>query len=396
MLRGNPSFRRLLAARAVSFIGDGAALIALILYVKGTLDSGPAVASVLLAMSLPRILGPLAGAVADRFDHRTIMIACDLGQAALFGLIALTLPPLPVLVALIAATSLLTTAFLPASLSALPGLVPGPHLPAANALMGSALNLHVAVGPVVGGALVAWIGVRGALAVNALTFVVSALLLVGLPRRSAADRPAGRLLADAREGFRFAMRHAVARAVLMTLFIGLIFGALTNVAQVFLARDELGASAIGFGVLEASWGIGMLASSVALLRFGMVLSPRAIFLGGWMLTGVALVATGRAPTLAVAVAFETLGGAGNGADNVTSDTLIQTTVPARMLGRVFGMRGSAAFVSSGIAYAIGGPLLEVLSARTVFVIAGCGVVAVGVLSFVLMPRNAGEEVLDPG
>jgi MFS family permease len=100
--------------------------------------------------------------------------------------------------------------------------------------------------------------------------------------------------------------------------------------------------------------------------------------------------------LAAAFAFEALGGMGNAADNVTSDTLIQRTVPARMMGRVFGLRGSAAFVSSAIAYAIGGPLLDAVSARTVFVIAGAGVVGVGVLAFVLMPRTAGREILDPG
>lgn len=394
-LRAHPAFRRLFAARAVSFIGDGAALVALLLYIKESRDSGPAVAGVLLAMSLPRVLGPLAGALADRVDRRFVMIGCDVGQAVIFTTIALTLPALPLLLALVAGASVMTTIFLPASLSALPGLVSDEELPAANTILSSALNLQVAVGPVLGGALVGAFGVRGALAANAATFALSAILLIGLPRTELAKGPRTPLLADTKAGIRFAMRHAVARAVIVTLFIGLIFGAMSNVAQVFLARDVFHASALGFGLLEASWGIGMLLASVGLLRFGMILPLRTLFLGGWMLTGVMLVAAGQAPVLAAAFAFEVFGGVGNATDNIVSDTLIQRSVPPRMMGRVFGLRGSAAFVSSAIAYAIAGPLLDALSARTVFVVAGIGVLAVGVLSFALMPRLAGEVLIDP-
>jgi MFS family permease len=124
LFRTNPAFRRLFASRAISFIGDGAALVALLLYVKETRRSGTAVAGLLLAASLPRALGPLAGALADRFDRRTIMIVCDIGQAAAYTTIAATLPPWPVLLALVAITGLLSTTFGPASRSSIPGFFP--------------------------------------------------------------------------------------------------------------------------------------------------------------------------------------------------------------------------------------------------------------------------------
>lgn len=395
LLRTNPAFRRLLIARAVSFTGDGSALVALLLYVKGTNPSGSAVAGLLLAMSLPRILGPFAGALADRAERRALMLACDIGQAALFALIAVTLPPYPVLLALVTATATLTTAFEPASRSAMPSLVDDPSLPSANAMIGTAFNLQIAVGPILGGSLVTLLGVRGAIAANAISFLISAAFLAGLPRQIA-ERPGERehLIADTKAGLRFVRHHAVARAIVVALFVGVSFAALDNVALVFLARDVLGASEFGFGMLNASFGIGMIAASLVLLRVGARFGARGMFLAGWAISAVGTLATGLAPVLLAAVGMQILAGSGNGLDNVARDTLIQRTVPDAMLGRVYGLTGTAAFLSSGLAYAAGGVLLGILSARTVFVIAGAGTLAAAALAHVMLPKDAGARVAD--
>ena len=80
VLVSNAVFRRLWCARAVSFVGDGIALTALVLYVQGTEGTGTAVAALLLAQALPHLLGPFAGTFADRVDQRSLMIGCDLGR----------------------------------------------------------------------------------------------------------------------------------------------------------------------------------------------------------------------------------------------------------------------------------------------------------------------------
>ena len=89
-----------------------------------------------------------------------------------------------------------------------------------------------------------------------------------------------------------------------------------------------------------------------------------------------------------AVAAQAVSGVGNGADNVASDTLIQRSVPRAMLGRVFGLTSTAAFVGGGLAYAAGGPLLDATSARTVFFIGAAGTFAVVLLATRLLPRSA--------
>lgn len=114
-----PDFRRLWVARAVSFMGDGIGLIVLVLYVKSELDSGVAVAALLLAQTLPRLLGPFAGAVVDRVERRSVMVSCDLGQAAVFALIAIARPSLVPVLVMVSGGSLLATMFGPANRSAL-------------------------------------------------------------------------------------------------------------------------------------------------------------------------------------------------------------------------------------------------------------------------------------
>src|SRR5688500_6971142 len=109
------------------------------------------------------------------------MVACALGQAAIFGTIAWLDPSFPVLLGLVALAAACDTLFAPAGRSALPALVRPEQLMRANAWLGMSLNIQVAAGPVLGGLLFSWLGGRGALAANAFSFVLSAVFLLGLP-----------------------------------------------------------------------------------------------------------------------------------------------------------------------------------------------------------------------
>jgi MFS family permease len=390
LLRRHAGFRWLWLSRVVSFVGDGVALIALVLHVQGSGGSGTKVAGLLLAAALPSLLGPVAGTLADRLDRRRLMMACEVGQGILYLTIAVWLPPYPVLLAFVAAAAALARCFAPASTSSVPALVPADELVGANAWLGTALNLQVAFGALFGGLLVAGVGIRGALAIDAATFAASALLLTRVPALPA-DRPASGAAGFMRtivEGLGFVVGHRVARAVVLSLFVGVAFAAVDNVALVFLARRELGAGPTGFGVVSSAFGFGMLAASLFMTRWQGV-SARIAYLGGWLLTAIGTLLTGLAPVLAAAVAAQWVGGVGNGACNVGGDTLIQRSVPASMRGRVFGLTSTAAFLGGGLAYAIGGVLVDVATPRTVFVVASIGVFAAWIAAIVLLPRDEG-------
>ena len=375
-IRDAPAFRRLLFARAVSHVGDGIALTALVLLVQGTRGTGPSVGALLLAMSLPKFLGPIAGAIVDRVEQRSVMVACDMGQAAIYLTIVWLTPPFPLLLAFVALAETLATLFAPAGRSAVPALVRPEHLLRANAWMGTTLNLQVALGPVIGGVLVAHLGVRGALAANALTFAISAIALLGLPALRATPGSELGILAVGIDGIRYVWRSPLLRSLSIALFLGVAFAGLDNVALVFLTRETLGAGPVGFGFVSGAYGVGMLAGSRGLSWRGTAAAAGAVFIFGWLASGVGTIVTGLAPLLAVAALAQAIAGMGNAVEVVAMETLVQREVPREMLGRVFGLVGTAPFAGHTVAFAAGGFLLDLTSPRAVFLIAGIGTLVV--------------------
>lgn len=381
LLRDHPAFRRYWLARVASVVGDGAAEAALLLYAAGLRHGGRSVGLVLLATSVPRFFGPLLGAIADRFDRRTVLICADLGQAVGYGVIAITLPPLPLLLALVSVSAVFATTFGVAARAAVPGLLAPTLWTRGNALLGLARNLQVVFGPAIGGILTGVAGTRWALAFNAATFLGSAVLLAGVPKLPAGERGAGMhgFVTDTREGLRYAFGHPTIRAVTILLLAGVAFAALDNLALVFLARGPLQAGPVGYGVLAGSFGVGMVAASITVLRIADRVRPGAAVVTGWVLSGAGLLATGLMPVIALAVLTQLVGGAGNGLANIAEETLLQQSVEPEYLGRVGGLLTSAAFLGSSIAYAAGGFFVEAASPRTVLVVAGCGVLLVCLL-----------------
>jgi len=395
-IRDQPAFRRLLAARTVSHVGDGIALIALILLVQGGRGTGTSVGALLLATSIPRFLGPIAGAIVDRTEQRSLMVACDLGQAAIFGTIAWFDPSFPVLLGLVALAATLDTLFAPAGRSALPALVRPEQLLRANAWIGMSLNIQVAAGPVLGGLLVAWLGARSAIAVNALSFVLSALLLLGLPplRAPAGGGEARGFLAVGMDGLRFAWRNRVVRTLIVALFVGVAFAGLDDVALVFLVRETLNGTPLAYGLVTGAYGLGMIAGSIGLSWKGTAAMAGTVFLLGWVAGGIGAVLTAIAPLIALVAVAQAIAGVGNAVEVVAMDTLVQQAVPREMLGRVFGLVGTAAPAGHTLAFAAGGFLVDSFGPRIVFLIAGLGVLLV-LVPVMLVIRRAEAAAPDP-
>ena len=359
------------------------------LHVEATEASGVAVGGLLLAQTLPMVLGPFAGTLADRIDPRRLMIFCDLGQAVVFAVIALTVPPFPILLALVAVTATLATAFRPAGWSSIPSLVRENELIAANAWLGTSLNVGVAMGPLVGGVLFVAGGFQLAMLVDAATFLISATFLFLLPslRASGDGATQAGFFATTREGLSFARHHDVTRAVVLTLFLGLALSYLDNVALVFLTKDELGAGSVGFGAATSAFGIGMAVVSIVLIRSSQRFGTASLYVFGFVANGIGNLLTGLSPVLAFAITTQVLAGTGNGMQNVADTTLIQQTVPKEMLGRALGLSHTAAWLGSGLAYAAGGVIVDLTSSRFAFVVSGVGVLAVAVLAKALLPAE---------
>jgi MFS family permease len=309
-------------------------------------------------------------------DLRKLMVACDIGGAVVFGLLAL-LPPFWLIVVLAALGTALQAPYSPARSTFIAALVSQDEAATAYAIENTAFNLQVAVGPVIGGLLFAAVGAGTALAVDAASFLVSAFLIsrVHFTRTVTVERTG--IWNEVREGIAFAFGNRVIRALTITFFMTISFLALADVALPFLIRDVLGGGPAAYGVATGTFGIGMLAASLA-LAFRPGSSPGRVYLAGLTTSGAGALVTGVSPNLGAAIAFQGAAGIGNGIENVASTTLTQRHVPPEMLGRVFGMLATAAYAGQAIASLLGGFYLDLTSPRTVMITSGIGtIVALG-------------------
>ncbi len=382
LARTNRPFGALAAARITSLTGDALSLVALMLLVADRAGDAIAVALLLLVGDFaPALLSPVAGAIADRFDLRRVMIVAELVQGGLILVIALTLPPLPVLLVLVAFRAMAGQVFMPASRAAMPALVTDDDLPAANSLLGFGANGGEVLGPLIAAALVGVIGVPGVLLVDAASFGLSALMLLAVPSLRQEPSTDG-LFGSTRDGVRFIWSHKAVRVIALGFCAVVACNGVDDVALVFLARDTFGAGDAAVALLLAAVGIGLLVG-YALLSVGAGrLSMTVLLVTGFAVSSIGNLLTGLAWAVAAAFAVQAVRGLGIAAMDVATNTLLPRLVPPNMLGRVFGNLYGAVGVAAALSYVGGSVLLDLTSAPVTLIVAG----GLGTLATVALAR----------
>ncbi|MDX6393943.1 MAG: hypothetical protein QOJ73_5006 [Streptosporangiaceae bacterium] len=422
LLARSRGFRLFWGGRTVSLAGTQIARVALTVLVYRLGGGAAGISILLLAFTLPRLLGPLAGAIADRSDNMRLMVSCDLAQALLFAALA-WVRWWPAVVVLVLIATLFATAYLPAGRGNIPLIVGRENLARANALLATGSNTALAVGPALGGILLAVGGPGLALIVNAGTFLLSALLTLGIPglrsgtgasrasARGAGASGAGAsgagasgagasgaghpvtLLGQARLGLGDVWRNPVARTLAIMLLPGVGFASLDNAALIFLVRQGFHASAGTYAWVVTAFSAGMVGAPLAVSVMRRRLTPRALLFGGEGLFGVGTLATGLAPGLAAGIGAQLAAGAGNGMENIGVDTLLQESAPDERLGMVFGTVYAALYAGQIVAYAVATPVIVALGPRTTFVVAAVGVLAALAVLIRMLPSPgaSGEQ-----
>lgn len=376
LLRRNGAFRSLWFARTISFLGDATRMVALLLYTASSTGQALAVALLLLVDDfVPALMSPLIGVISDRFDRKRVMVICELVQGALVATIALTLPPLPWLIALVAARAVVGQVFQSASRAAIPALVQDRDLESANSALGFGMNGSEVLGPLVAAALVPIIDVRGVLLIDAATFAVGAALLALLPSlSSAAPEPGaqGSFLAEARAGLGYIWSVPMLRVIGLG-FCGVVaFNGIDDVALVFLAKTLPHGGDAAASALYAAVGIGLLVGYALLARYAGFVRMTLLLLVGFAVSSAGNLLSGLAWSVAAAFTMQTVRGVGISGMDVGTNTLIQRLVPSAMLGRVFGNLYGAIGIAAGLSYVFGGLVLQFTSPRLTFIIAGTG------------------------
>jgi hypothetical protein len=386
-------FALLWAGATVSLAGDGVYVVALAWQVYELSNSPTALSLVGVAWTLPLGLFLLVGGVvSDRMERRRVMIAADVARALAVGAMGvLTVTGAVELWHLIALASVFGIGeafFGPAFTSIVPQIVRRELLVQANSLDQFIRPFaFLLMGPALGGWLVASFGAGQAFLVDAATFLVSATAIFLMrPRPLEREKEEGSsLLRDVREGFTFVRAHAwlwvtlVAAAVFLLAYWGPV-----EVLVPYRIRNELGGGPDDFGFVLAAGGIGSILAAVLLGQRGLPRRHITFMYSCWAIGCLALVGFGLAGAVWQLMAVSFVDGALATAGLIVWGTLVQTLVPAGLLGRVTSLDWLVSTSLVPVSFALTGPIAAGIGVQTTFVAGGI-IAATATALFLFVP-----------
>jgi MFS family permease len=393
----NRSLRRLQLANAGSVLGNWAYLVALLVYAYEQGGAADVALVSVLRLIPAALVSPFTSALGDRVSRKAVMIAADLLRAALMvgiGLVIAVGGPTGAVYALVTVAAVVATTFRPALAAMLPSLARTPEeLTAANVSTSSVTSVGAVVGPMIGAVLLAATTVEAVFYFNAVTFVLSALLVAGV-RLERAERavkhPRNPLGREAIAGF--AVLAADSRMRLLTA----LFSAQTLVGgglAVFIAVTAFeltDAGQEGVGFLNTALGVGGILGGIAAL--GIIGRQRLAsdFGLGLVLMGAPLALLGAVPGIWAGLLALGVIGLGNTVTDVSGFTLLQRSVPDEVLARAFGALQSLLLGALGLGALLAPLLIELLGARFCLIVVGSVLPALVAISWTSLRTIDGQ------
>jgi MFS family permease len=373
LVRRNANFRWLWLGQIVSLLGDWFNLIASASLIAELTGSGAAVGALFVVRMLaPFLVSPIAGVVADRYHRKYVLIAADLVRAvAVLGFLLVRRPDqVWLLYALTAAQLGVSGFFFPTRNAILPDVVSARELGAANALSAATWSVMLALGAALGGlASGAW-GIYPAFAIDAATFVLSALFIARLAYRppaaavEGADRTVGAALREYGEGLRYLRRHAdILVLSLHKAANSLLIAGGFQVVQVTIAERvfPIGeGGGISLGLMFAMAGVGTGLGPILARRFtGDRDCPlRLAIAAGYVITTAGMLVVAPLGNFGVVLLGMLLRAAGGGIIWVFSTQLLLQWVPNRVRGRVFSTEFAMFTLTSAAGAGVAGGLVD--------------------------------------
>ena len=389
----NRNFAWYFASRFVNIFGGMMANIALAFAVLDIDDSPAALGQVLAAHTIPMVVLLLwGGVISDRFPRTLVLQVSNVASAVTQGLIAFlvitgTAEIWMVLVLAMVHGAVSAISF-PAMASMVPQLVPREQLQPANALLSLTRNGLTVLGPTVGALLVVTIGSGWALAVDAATWLVAALLLAPVRIPPKERKASTSTIAELRDGWTFF------RSTTWLWVIVLAFGAL-NMIHVgtmqtlgpTVAEDTDGVGRQGWGLVLSAEGLGLVVMAFVLLRFRL---ERPLFWGmaAISLASVPMIMLGAQPVLVALVVAAFVAGAGIEVFSMGWNLAMQEQVDDDMLSRAYSYDALGSFVAMPIGQLLWGPLAIWLGSDRVLV--ASGVAYAVICALVLCSRSVRE------
>jgi predicted MFS family arabinose efflux permease len=392
LVRGNRNFRRLWLAQIVSEIGDWfytLSIYTLLLQLTGHASS---VALALVLQVLPQTLvGPTAGVVNDRLRRKHVMIAADLVRFAvvLAMLFVRSRSMVWLVYPLLLAETAMAAFFEPARSSVIPNITAEDEVLVANTLSSATWSVNLLIGAAVGGVVAAFFGRDTVFMLNAISFLMSALLIGGMrfaePHAESAAPLRPRDLIDyspVLEGIRYIRSHPTLLPAVFAKAGELMVGPSWVIFTVMGARefavhgrgiDAAGGAMLGMSILLGGRGLGAMVGPLVAARWA-GRSDHRLRLGillGYLTIAFGYCVLGASRTVWMAAGCAMLAHAGGSTVWVFSTTLLQFHTEDRFRGRVFSADlGLGSLTFAVTAYLAGRFLDAGISARTVAISTG--------------------------
>jgi MFS family permease len=366
----NSSYRRLASAKLISTMGDWLTMAALVGWIYDRTHSTTAVAVLMLVRIAPPVLGGgVAAVIVDRLAKDRLLVWVEVlrGCTAVVALAGVLVHQMWVVLLAIAVSGLLSATGRTAVPALIPTMLPKEQLASANASLGVAEDVAMAFGAVLAGVSLSWFGTAPALAADAASFAIAAVLFSKMRIRAVPPRARG----DAREN---GLRYLMQRRRLLLLVCSFAAATLaTGLISVTLPRflgDTIGFDQSGYGYGFGALALG-LAAGQALVGFSQVgdRAGRWIGLGLATMGGLFVIAgmTAHAPTVLLLLAAA---GIVDGTTDVVFKTVIQRDADPRYYGAVFGFAGAAMRTTMMLGVAAGPVANQLLEPRHVILVAG--------------------------
>ncbi len=389
-LRRNRDFLVVLFGQGISSFGDAISNTALPILVLALTGSGFAMGIVGVLSTLPDlIVGLPAGAYADRWDRRKMMFFGDLGRAFLTALVpisvALAGPTMLVILIVAFPINVLRVLWLAAYTAAVPGLVGRPHVPRASGVFEAVFNIGWIVGPALAGILAQTIGPGPTIAIDALTFLISAgaILLIRRPLRAERRAEPTHILEDVREGIRFVAGQRTLRAViLLWTSMQVILAGLTAALIFYTTVDQdLGTAAVG--IILSAFAVGSLVGALIAARLAVRSVGRVMLLGA-VGEGLSLLIVALGPPVPVMAGVAFLTGILSANTMVAYISLRTLLSPDALLGRVGATARTMSVGLMPVGSLVAGIALDAVGGDTTLVIMGVAMLVVAA-GFGLLP-----------
>jgi MFS family permease len=407
----NPGLRRLQLAFAGSIVGDWAYAIGVAVYAYG--EGGPTAVGILAVVRYlsMAIIGPFTATLADKFSRKLVMVGSDLTRAVLVVAAAAVIEfdgPAMAVYVLAIVTSIAATPFRPAQASLIPTLARNPgELTAANVASSTIESVGFFAGPALGGFLLAVADIPTVYVFNAVTFLWSAAIVLGIHPIAAADEaeePESKgegdeeakrgFVAESLVGFRTILGDRSLRLLIGLMMAQTVVAGASAVFLVDIALDLLDLGNAGVGYLDSIMGVGAFLGGFLALMLAQRGRLAIDFGVGVLFWAAPLLLIVASPTLAATAACMFIIGLANSVVDINVFTILQRVVRDEVMGRVFGAMESA-YIGSMALGALAMPLLiETIGLRSGLAVIG---IAVSVLTILGIPglRRIDATILAP-